>query len=320
MVTTGSLDIDQISALETLDQQLRAVKNGKVQCNLGFIATFYVRTADQPNLRELAVEALELYQSGVGDKLLWGADPKTGVPKKLAGGKIADVRSWMAKIGPQDDFEYTFHGGKNKDDADPYFANCFVKPDATRLSFVRFGWPLSWVTQYSLAAFAKLVDEFSAIIKPSHGYAGWAVVTHVMQSDSRHSMAPVTAFARRFRGLEVEQVTSHAIDLERREAIKGINWLTILGNPWLEKLGGLGALKVALGEGIPVRPYGEGVVIQAGPRPLLGDVNAGEKMDAYYRVSLALKPIRTDYLDAFATGYGFGQEQTTEWLKRFDVP
>jgi hypothetical protein len=91
--------------------------------------------------------------------------------------------------------------------------------------------------------------------------------------------------------------------------------------PWVEKLGGLAALQSVLSSGIGVDAFGDGIVIQAGSRPLFGDVNRGEKMEDYHRVAQALKPIRVDHLDAFSSDYyHFGKEQTAKWLARFDVP
>jgi Protein of unknown function (DUF3396) len=314
--------IERADALSALDAELRVVEDGKVLCSLGFVATFFVRRVDHPDVRERLVQALELYQSGIGDKLIWGADPKNSRPKKLAGTTLADVRSWMHKVGPSDDFSYVFHGGQNKEDADPYSAHAYVNPnDPAKLSFASFTWPLSWVAEHSVEAFAKLVAELAALIGPTHGYAGWAIVTHVKQRGSEPATRYVAAFAQRFRGLEVDQLINHSLILRKKDAIKGINWLTILGSPWVDRLGGLPNLKAALGDGIGVRSFGDGVVIQAGPRPLLGDVNRGEKMEAYHRVATALRPIRIDALFPFSIDYyGFGAEETARWLARFDVP
>ena len=314
--------VEQAEALAALDAELRVVASGKVMCSLAFVATFYVRRIDKPDVRERLVKAFELFRAQIGEKFVWAADPKTNRPKKVAGTALVDVRSWMNKIGPSDDFSFVFHGGQTKDDADPYQAIAFVNPyDPESLSFLTISVPLSWVVERSFAGFAELVKEMTTIIEPTHGYAGWGIVTHVTHAGTVPAMNYVAAFAQRFRGLEVDLPVDHSLNLRKKKAIKGINWLTILGTPWVDQLGGIETLKAKFGEGIGVRSYDQGVIIQAGSRPLLGDVNVGEKMEPYHRVALALKPIRVDSLSAFSLDfYGFGPEQTAKWLARFDTP
>ena len=314
--------VEQADALAALDAELRVVVSGTVMCSLAFVATFYVRKRDRPDVRERLVSAFELYRTQLGDEFIWAADPKTNRPKKVAGTQLLDVRSWMNKIGPNDDFSFVFHGGKSKDDADPHRAMAYVDPyDPEELSFLTISVPLSWVIERSFAGFAELVKGMTTIIEPTHGYAGWGIVTHVTRSGSVPAMNYVAAFAQRFRGLEVDLPVSHSIYLKKENAIKGVNWLTILGAPWVEQLGGIETLKTNLGEGVDVHSYVDGVIIQAGSRPLLGDVNVGEKMDLYHRVARALKPIRINSLPAFSIDfYGFGAEQTAKWLARLDTP
>jgi hypothetical protein len=61
-------------------------------------------------------------------------------------------------------------------------------------------------------------------------------------------------------------------------------------------------------------------MIQAGPAPGAGDLNAGDRLPLYREVSRALKPIRTTYHPKL--GYeregGFGEAGTNAWLARFD--
>ncbi len=107
-------------------------------------------------------------------------------------------------------------------------------------------------------------------------------------------MTAVVGLAKRFRGLEIDFPFIHAIFLEEKPAIKGINWLTILGETWVTKLGGATALRARLSNEIAFHPYAGGVVIQAGDKPLFGDVNASEPMPRYEEVARALKPTATE--------------------------
>jgi hypothetical protein len=308
-----------VQATEGLDEQLRVVEDGRVVCCVGLLATFYFLTKGKPDVRERAVRAYEAYHSAIGDKLVWGADPKNHRPRKVTGTQIADIRSWAHRVGPDEDLEFVFHGGKEKNDASAYSTIAVVHPTTyDKLSRLTCCVPLAWIAENSLGAFVKLVLDVCGILRPEHGYAGFGAIPHVNDSGSSTSMRFVIPFARRFSGLEVDFPGSHAYFLVRRPAIKGVNWLTLLGQGWVDKLGGEEALVRELGVGPRVHHFDGGIVIQAGPGPRLGDKNMNEPMDAYRQVAKALKPIRIDSMGALSSAYGFNEERTTEWLHRFD--
>jgi hypothetical protein len=307
-----------VAPIEGLDEELRVVDNGRVMCCVGLLASFYFLAKGKPEARERVVRAYEAYHAAIGDKLIWGADPKTHRPKKVAGTQIADVRSWAYRVAPDEELEFVFHGGKEKDDADAYRTIALVDPGPNDLSCLTFSLPLAWIAANTLGAFVKLVLDVCGILKPEHGYAGFGVIPHVNESGQSRAMTFIIALARRFVGLEVDFPVSHGIHLAKNSAIKGVNWLTVLGQTWVDKVGGEESLIQALGTGPKLHHFEGGIVIQAERCPRLGDKNMNEPMDAYRQVAKALKPIRTDKIRAFATGYGFNEERTTEWLRRFD--
>jgi hypothetical protein len=82
--------------------------------------------------------------------------------------------------------------------------------------------------------------------------------------------------------------------------------------------GGQDELVRQLGDGFVFHNYPGGVVIQAGPRPLFGDVNRKEDLPHYRKLARALKPIRVEYDDSLGQGGAFDVEKTREWFDRFD--
>jgi hypothetical protein len=309
-----------LNVIEEMDQQMRVVEGGRVRCCVGLLATFYFVNGDRPDVRDRVALAYEAYRTAIGDKLVWGADPKTGRPKKIAGTQHGDVRSWAPKVAPHEELEFVFHGGKDKNDADAYMtqALAFGPRRPGKLSYFTFTVPLAWLVAHSLDGFVKLVLDVCGILQPEHGYAGFGIIPHAMERGNSGTMTVVAGFARRFLGLEVDIPVDHAFELSRKPAIKGVNWLTVLGRSWVEKFGGDAALLSALGQGPTVHSFDGGVVVQAGPRPLLGDRNRNETLDTYRQVAKVLKPIRAEDIGSIAPGYGFDAEQTTAWLHRFD--
>jgi hypothetical protein len=302
-----------------LDSEMRIVADGRVVCCVGLLATFYVLQGDQEHVREAFAKALELYLASVGDRMVWGGDPFSGKAQRIAGTEIANVRTWMSRIGPREQVQVVMHGGQQPSDADPYRVVAVVgarRPP--ELSYFSFGLPFDWIATHPAGAFVQLILHECNILAPSSGYAGLAVIPHVDISRQSPDMGKILALVARFRGLEVDLPGSHAIYMEQENRTKGINWLTILDGSWLAQLGGDDAVKAAVGPGVQWHPFKTGALIQAGPRPLFGDLHRQEPMPQYEQIARALKPIRATSLRAIATPYGFDRDRSDEWLRRFD--
>lgn len=167
--------------------------------------------------------------------------------------------------------------------------------------------------------------------QPLHGTAGLAPVYEIgMQQSHPDETWPLLS---RFAGLDY----MNAFPLAARgvNRIHSINWLTILGRPMLDEIGGAEQLAGLLAsaaqeldatdpEAPVLHAYDGGVVIRAGQYPQLGDRNISGIPNSYRIVNRALRPwLFTDYLnkptrlikvprplDAFA--------ETIGWVTRFD--
>ncbi len=75
--------------------------------------------------------------------------------------------------------------------------------------------------------------------------------------------------------------------------VGGVSWLTLVGEPALERLGGRDALKAQLSEhdALTVHETKYGLVVRAGPQPELGDVNKGRDVPNYRAVYQALRAV-----------------------------
>ncbi|MGZ8942691.1 MAG: type VI immunity family protein [Methylobacter sp.] len=74
------------------------------------------------------------------------------------------------------------------------------------------------------------------------------------------------------------------------DAIKGVNWLTLLDTNLVTQLGGERAMRAKLSEQIELLPCRYGLIIKAGPMPCIGDVNRGDKLPLYREVYALLVP------------------------------
>jgi hypothetical protein len=105
--------------------------------------------------------------------------------------------------------------------------------------------------------------------------------------------------------------------------IRCINWLTVLGDEILKELGGIEAAK-ALEPECTLYPYSGGLVIQAGPHPMLGaaPMNTGPMVPEIYRkVARFTKPVR--FMGYTSTLFNVDKslddkEEALKWVSRFD--
>jgi len=308
-----------------LDEQLEVrSERDDVLASVGLFATFYVSAGHLRETRERLVSAFERYREEAMPHLAWGGDPKTAKARRLQGpgAAILDVRAWMPRVRDFDDFQPAFQSGAKSGDAGRYYfialARCNIP--GTILSSVSFGLPLSWGAGNPAGSFMSLVMDIAGTLQPAHGYAGLGVHLPLTEYGGGLSMRPAVAMAERFRGLELEFSWRHSRELTEANAIKSINWLTVLSDEWVQKVGGIDQLTLDLGSGVIIHRYTGGVMIQAGAAPLLGDVQRAEPMETYERVACVLKPIRATKLKALAEHYGFDTDRTLRWLQRFDQP
>lgn len=100
--------------------------------------------------------------------------------------------------------------------------------------------------------------------------------------------------------------------------ISNVSWLTLLGRELVERKGGREAIQSALTARSPdivVHPLGDGVCIQAGPLPQIGDVNRGDTLPLYHEVGRYLKDLRSTDPPWGLDGL---PDDTEEWYARFD--
>ena len=314
----------QLPAGVGLDEQLRATApDGRVLAALGLGVTLYIEQGDRPEVRDAFVAAYESYTQLVGP-FAWGADPDTGEPLPLATSSVGDVRAWPAALFQRFDFQMAFHAGAGVDDADSSLLLAVSRErEENELSYLHVGFPLSWAERHPSSVFIEWVLERCNQLCPTHGYAGLMAFGHVTGIDD--DSAPVIyGLGRRFKALEIDFPPHHEAYLSVERKIKGVNWLTVLGERWLSELGGVASLRRALHAAVlhdfSCTGDAGGVVIQAGAHPRLGDTQSNETLTDYERVARALRPIRSiQPAVIWPQGLaGFDFDEAKAWMTRFD--
>ncbi len=209
-----------------------------------------------------------------------------------------------SSLGPTN--QITFLQGGAEDESDVFF-----DMHQTSCGYIRFGLSMEEV----IADPQKYLDlclNAAAELKFQSGIAGFSMNYEDVYINGQENLTmPIIA---RFKGVNV----SHAWRYRTMDGIPTVNWLTFVNTETIERLGGLAALKAQVSGGVRIHPLKHGAVFQAGPRPLMGDVNRQEKLDDYYRVGKLLAPAKsTVEIDSNIAG---DMTESTKWVNRFFEP
>ena len=318
---------DVAKVLQMLEQVRETDDAGRVVLRLGLLATWYFQQGYTPEKRRAVVECYDEFQTAFGEHLRWWVI-EGGHFRPVAKLKSRDLSSYLLKPGfatPESEKNWSilFHAGEQKEDASDLhikglgssWVECDIDPKD--LSYLTISVPLGFLTERP-ADFPELVLRWSRRLQPFHGYGGIGIQT--MHDDALAGMheREVFAMAQRFPGLEVDYPMNHT--LSTQSGIKGGNWITVLANPWVEKLGGVEKIRQALGtEQFRVDEYPGGVMILAGGIPEIGDRNRRIDTPTYRKLAHLLKPIRTTHHPGVHTTPGtFLWHEFEAWLARFD--
>jgi len=123
--------------------------------------------------------------------------------------------------------------------------------------------------------------------------------------------------ANRFIGIDVEPFGALASSADK--GIKNIDWLTLVGDVFLQKAGGPDAVQKQLNtlEGVTVHDLQHGIMIQAGSQPEFGDVNRNERLELYHQIGKVLRPLMIPEADLDVGDRIGGVELSEKWVYRF---
>ena len=297
------------------------IKDGRVLLCIGLQITLYIEDAHLPGKRDGLIQCFDDYWDLCGDQLFWASEPLHHRHwLDLRKEKLVPLREWLPGLDHNKPWSITCTGGKTTVDASEFNIEIGCAGAwENDLSSITATLPFAWFSGHE-GSLPELVQRWCNWISPYHGYAGIGIISPLDENASKKAEPLVYALAQRFPGLEVDYPVHQVIHL--KEGIKGVNWLTVLGNKWVEEVGGRGHLREQLSGDFVFYDYVEGLIIQAGPHPQFGDVSRKNVPKQYRILSRLLKPIRVDYPVALQHTHSnqdsMDKERTSEWFARFD--
>ncbi|MEN5015503.1 DUF3396 domain-containing protein [Erwinia sp. Eh17-17] len=298
-------------------------KDGSPAINLGLIITVFFKDGHTPEVRRRMVECVDKYYAEFKPHL------KKHLTRNWVGitaNNYAKKRQEILDSTPEEIFSW-YLGSADKDFLAPDYSILIMgerifQNDNDR-SVIKLTFPLSLLKEpdgkMRYEAWIRWLCNTFAV---ENGYAGLSFVLPY----ARERMFPYEfALAQRFSGVMVDSIGT----LEGGGAalsLKGACWYTILGTPWLEKLGGAEKLKHRLAKTseISLLPYSSGIILKAGDLPpALGEMKAEGLPPLLVKVNQIIQPVRFNGSRSlhFYSEYEnlqFDKESTMKWYRRFD--
>jgi hypothetical protein len=248
--------------------------------------------------------------------------------------KAPALSSLAGSVGENEGFDVTYLGGETASDASFYeFSTfCLEKFQAdlgTRgLDVLVFTLPVPYV-QANPEQFVTLFRESAAALDAVHGHAGLAVNLSPTGREENESSEYFMA-QQLGPGVDVgDPIAMKVRDLV--DQIKTVDWLTLIDERMLSRVGQIGALKSELPKDwFSMEPCAQGLLIRAGTLPQAGTPQGdGEPIAppaAYVVLNAALQNVVATSVSALQRGTVSGHApvyNTTPgsdaWLRRFDT-
>ncbi|EDF5515922.1 DUF3396 domain-containing protein [Salmonella enterica] len=299
-------------------------RDGSPAINLGLIITVFFKDGHTPEVRRKMVECVDRFY----------AEFKPHLKKTLPGKKWTAIteknyekrRESILASTSEEGFDWVLSSATESYLAPNYeiliMGKRIFHNDNNR-SVIKLAFPLSLLQEPDGQARYQtwlmwLCDTFAV----ESGYAG---LSFVLPYAFERMFPYEYKLAQRFPGVMVDSLGT----LEGGDAVHGLKgpcWYTILGNPWLEKLGGTQKLQRRLAKtpDVEILPYNGGVILKAGTLPPgLGETKTEPLPPLLVKVNQIIRPVRFDkprslHFYSEYEDFQFETESTMKWYRRFD--
>ncbi|MCB2263803.1 MAG: DUF3396 domain-containing protein [Candidatus Thiosymbion ectosymbiont of Robbea hypermnestra] len=263
---------------------------------VAMLGTFYVPHGHDPAARRAMAELIDAYYAATAPHLRWAFSEDDGL-QDLRKRPLPPCRDRIARLSADETFELSLSGAEDFEDASPFSLSCLMSyqqppPD---MGYLSLSFPLGFLEQQASGWFFQWIEYACERLTPLHGYAGLGLVQSMDVGEAQVVQPYIYPFAERFPGLEVDDPDTHIDYLE--DGIKGVNWLTIVNDSLLGRIGGRDAVRARCSDRISVHDTASGLILQAGPAPQLGDRETGFIPERYREVYRVLESLQAEYPD-----------------------
>jgi hypothetical protein len=185
-----------------------------------------------------------------------------------------------------------------------------IDPDA--VSAVSFWLPTEYLEEHGPRRVRELALELAGPLPFCSGYGGLNFSCELGLLDVNRAVREVCF---RYPGMDIPSVDRVSLHIGTR--VRGVAWLTFLGQPVLGELGGVEGLRSRLHspETTVQSLEGERAVVTLGPWPEAGDTEQGNTLPAYRELARVLEPWL--YHEPPVQDDDFTSEDMLRWERRF---
>lgn len=299
-------------------------KDGSPAVNLGLIITVFFKDGHTTEVRRKMVECVDRYYEEFKPHLKKTLPGKkwTAITEK----NYAKQRQEVLDSTPEEVFDWILSSATESylaPDYDVLLMGKRIFHNENNRSVIKLTFPLSLLKESDgKEHYQSWLMWICNTFNVESGYAG---LSFILPYAFERMFPYEYKLAQRFPGVMVDSIGS----LEGTGGpigLKGACWYTILGNPWLEKLGGVEKLthRVKNTPEIELLPYGNGIVLKAGQLPpALGEIKTEALPPLLVKVNQIIKPIRFNasrslHFYSEHENFQFEKESTMKWYRRFD--
>jgi hypothetical protein len=180
------------------------------------------------------------------------------------------------------------------------------------VSTVAFWLPTDFLEARGPDRIRDLALRLGSVLPFNSGHAG---LSFYCDESTLGMTDPLRDLCFRYPGMDIPAMGSLSSKIGTR--VKGAYWLTFLGSPVLDELGGTAGLRTRLhSPGTLVEELGAGrAVVTLGEWPEAGDLEHGRTLPAYRELARVLEPWR--YQAPRSPWSGFSLEDVRRWERRF---
>ncbi|MDE2372009.1 MAG: DUF3396 domain-containing protein [Burkholderiales bacterium] len=301
--------------MNALPPELIFETEGSTFARLCIDLTFYWRGSmydRTSSLTEAYYRALAAVKGGI---VYFETGTMAGV-KKLKADTLDTVPFWLQKAKRREDiFMMLLKGGPSvnepSDLALQFFADEEEDPPAGAMSL-----SIPVVAAENPESIVTLMQEIADCADFESGHCGYSMSWEPNADSASDAEARMPGVAGRFPGVDLPKLNTTVLAIQRSTApgIKTVQWLTLVGERIVESVGGVARLRTLLPASVALHELKNGLLIQAGAAPMIGDSNRAQKLTDVKAVGRALAGCRLmNHAPIFGT-----DDVMAEWLARFD--
>jgi hypothetical protein len=290
--------------------------------SVGFAISLFF---DRPfaEIRQQVLACIELMQSQIPkDALRWYATETMAKHRAVTKRVLSMLPTWLAPSAPTREYiALELKDGVRAEDAPHHmlqvFSEEFPDPEEGPINarILRLFLPHE-AGQDRSAEMAQFVVRLCQTAPCRHALAGYALMCS--RYSDYESQTQAVAFGMRHPGVDILVDIADA-SLVGSDSIKGVSWLTMIDMRFVDRLGGIGAVRSSLTDGVELIELDDGVILRAGVGPKIGDTNRRDTLPEYRTVFAVVRPLLEPAIarkPGFALADADAEERALAWFLR----